>query len=407
MSDEPVFVVGVPRSGTTLLAAMLAAHSRLSCGPETHFFRWLARVEERQLCDASTWPGPAASFVQSIRHTAFIPGTERTLLEKYQIDESGIPAYLRAQDPSVPNILRSVTEQHMEAQGKRRWVEKTPEHLLHVATIRRFFPRSPIVRVIRDPRDVALSLMKVPWGVQSFLQGLLYWQRLDAASRDFLADDRLVYTLRFEDLVSCPREELQKLCRFVGEAFEERMLDTSNTGEAINSRNVPWKNKVREAPDSSRAEAWRSELTRPENQLAEALLGDHLVTLGYRVNEHFSRAAEIYPRSGLAAEYAGAMAIVASKGVRFWKAGPEEQCRTKVYLGEPGSREWLGEQKAGRVMKALPVLSDIASAAMRHRDLYWIPNRDDGQWAGYVSLLLRRCLSPYRVVLDSRGSSAS
>jgi len=400
VSNEPIFIVGIPRSGTTLLAAMLAAHSRLSCGPETHFFRWLSRTDVRRLCESQTWPEPAADFIRSIRHKAFLPGTARTLLEKYEIPEGSIPAYLQTKAPSVPSMLCSVTEQYMKAKGKARWVEKTPDHLRYLSSIREYFTDSPIIRIVRDPRDVALSLMRVPWGARSLLEGLLHWQRLDSMSREFVGTDRLAYTVRFEDLVSSPREELRKLCRFVNETFEEGMLDTSSSGTAINSRNVPWKSKVSQGADVTRVAVWRSELTRRENQLAEAVLGDRLAALGYPTDEEFSRVGEVYPRSGVAEEYAEALAILASKGVRLWKARPDEKSRAKIYLGEPSTAEWLGEQRTGRAIRVLPVLADIARATIRFNDLYWIPNREDGKWTGCASFVLRQFLSPYKVVLN-------
>ena len=71
MADAPVFVVGVARSGTTLLSAMLSAHTRLDCGPESRFFaryRHLdARARER-LLDPMTWPRPAVDFIASLRN---------------------------------------------------------------------------------------------------------------------------------------------------------------------------------------------------------------------------------------------------------------------------------------------------------------------------------------------------
>ena len=67
-SSSPIFVVGVPRSGTTLLAAMLGAHPRLVCGPETYFFQCLRDVDARALCRRSDWPKAAVDFLFSIRY---------------------------------------------------------------------------------------------------------------------------------------------------------------------------------------------------------------------------------------------------------------------------------------------------------------------------------------------------
>jgi hypothetical protein len=395
--NPPIFVVGVGRSGTTLLSAMMSAHSRLSCGPETHFFRRLAEVDARALCAAATWPGPAADFIRSITHTGFVTDARKPLTEKYRLDPGSIEKYLRGKEPTMANVLGSVTEQFMIAKGKARWIEKTPGHILYLREIRSYFPQSPIVRIVRDPRDVSLSLMKVPWGVQSFIEGILFWEQLDRQSRAFFGDDARCYTLRFEDLVTSPVETLEKLCGFLGETFEPGMLDTSATGAEINARNVPWKAKVSEAVDGRRVGAWRSEISRDENCLAEAVLGDRLLAYGYPLDHEYPRFGALHPGLDTAVKYPQALAAVAAKGVRFWKARPDERATSRIYMGEPGTREWFGDTRAGRFLKALPVFTDIARAAVAGDKLYWIPDRDVHSWNGWLSFMLRRLLARYDV----------
>ena len=106
------------------------------------------------------------------------------------------------------------------AAGKARWVEKSPIHLLYLREVRRAFPRAPIVRIVRDPRDVALSLERVPWGPDSVAGGLLLWRRFDEASRRFFATDPLTRTVSYERLVRDPALVLEELCEFLGEEVE-------------------------------------------------------------------------------------------------------------------------------------------------------------------------------------------
>ena len=406
MNREPVFIVGLPRSGTTLLAAMLAAHSRLSCGPETHFFRYLARVDATRLCAPETWPHAAVDFLGSMSYPGARPGVRATLFEKYRLDRDQVAACLAEQQPTVAGILRSVTEQYMRAKGKVRWVEKTPEHLLHTRALRTHFPTAPVLRIARDPRDVALALSRVPWGVSSFVEGLFYCDRLDKRSREFFLQDERCHTIRFEDLLSSPAETLRDVCRFVGEDFETGMLDTSTTGAEINSQDVPWKRKVSEPVDASRIGVWRSELTRQQNRLAEAIVGDQLEALGYQRVEEFGRSAELLP-SGVAEKYAGALGALAAGGMRFWKAEPGETSAARVYLGDPGDREWLGDTRSRRAINALSVLADVLKAAVSDGRLYWVPDGDYRRWTGCLSFVLKSCLAPYRVSADIVGAGTS
>ncbi len=397
MTNAPVFVVGVPRSGTTLLAAMLAANSKLSCGPETHFFRRLSRVDVEELCAREFWPDKAVRFICSITHTNFSTPERKPLLEKYEIDETSISSYLSAREPSVANILASVTCQYMLRMKKNRWVEKTPDHIAHLQSVRKHFPDSPVIRIVRDPRDVALSLKKVPWGAQGFLEALVHWKKLQDLSREFFAGDLLCYTLRFEDLIASPREQLQQLCGFLLEEFEESMLDTSTTGKQINSRNVAWKEKVSQPVDSSRVAVWRNELSRQENQLAEAVLGDELEANGYPREEHFGELGELYPTPELAARYVGALESLASSGVRFWKTHKNEKPSAQIYLGNPSNSSWLGQKKTKRALSTFLISTKILKTAVSKCRVYWVPDPSEKMPSGYFGGWLKRLLTPYKL----------
>jgi hypothetical protein len=403
MRNEPIFVVGVGRSGTTLLAAMLAAHSRLSCGSETHFFRRLSEIDPRSLCDRTTWPRPAVEFLASIRPTGIQSGRPEALLEQYQIEGREVETFLAEREPSIAAILASVTEQFMRARGKQRWVEKTPHHLMDGAAIRAAFPRSPIIRIVRDPRDVALSLMKVPWGARTFFEAILYWERIHRAGVDFFAADRLSYTLRFEDLLAAPVEQLRKTCSFIGEEFEDRMLDTSRTGAEVNGENAPWKRKAGEAVDVGRVAVWRSVLTARENRLAEAIVGDQLAAFGYPREGTFSHVAAIHPDFTLAARHADAFESVAADGVRFWKTMPGEQAAVHVFLGEPGSVAWLGKGRLERFSSAIPIVTAVMKASFGRARVYWIRDEGQGAWTGWLALVLRRLLQRHEVNVNARA----
>jgi hypothetical protein len=249
-----IFVVGVPRSGTTLLAAMLAAHSQLSCGPETHLFRYLHEDDYHRLCDPAAWPEPAIDFLFSMRHAG------SSVPENYQVSRSELRQRLSADLPSVRAVLSGLVEAHMERTGKMRWVEKTPNHIAHVFEIRKHFPESLVIKIVRDPRDVALSLLKVPWGPKTFDEGVEIWHMLETAAQPFFREDLLSCSVRYEDLVLNPRRELDLICRFIGEPFEARMLDTSRSALEVNMAGEPWKRNAASPPDSRRVFAWKDGL---------------------------------------------------------------------------------------------------------------------------------------------------
>lgn len=402
MKEDPIFIVGVPRSGTTLLAAMLAAHSRLSCGPETHFYRLLAKVNASQICRPENWPELAVDFVCSLKHSNFAGEGVKYIVDKYQLDRQAITTFLADKEPSISNTLASLTEQHMTSRGKSRWVEKTPDHIAYLESVRRNHPRSPIIQIVRDPRDVALSLTKVPWGARSFLEGLTFWRRLDAAGEEFFSSDPLSYLLRYEDLISHPREELQRLCRFLDEQFEENMLDTSSTGRQLNTMNVPWKDKASQPLDTSRIAVWHSDLTSRQNQLAEAIVGDRLLHYGYPREENFARLGQLFPANRSLLEYGDSLEELTSRGVRFWKAHESEAPTVWVYLGDPSADNWIGQKKPETILNTLSITANIIIRSQAsHNSVYWFPGERSETWTGYGAHWLKKLLTPHK--LETHG----
>src|SRR5687768_3229239 len=130
----PVFVVGLPRSGTTLLAAMLGAHSRLDCGPETHFFSHLQRARSDRILTPRTWPRRGVELITSI-----VVG-DTPVHHLFDVSTDELEAFLAARPPSVQVLLESLTAIRAARHRKARWIEKTPNHLLHVEKIRSLYP---------------------------------------------------------------------------------------------------------------------------------------------------------------------------------------------------------------------------------------------------------------------------
>jgi hypothetical protein len=398
VKKAPVFIVGVPRSGTTLLAAMLAAHPNMSCGPETHFFRWIERVDEKEICAANDWPVQATGFVNSIIRKSYTDESPRPLIEKYGLSTEQIRAYLEQQVPSVAAILSSITELHMIMSHKSRWVEKTPDHIEYLDTIRHHFPDAFIVRIVRDPRDIALSLLKVPWGVKSLLEGLTYWKRLDDTSRHFFQKDNRSHTLRFEDLIQNPETELRKLCEVIDEPFDNQMLDTSLTGKQLNSRNVPWKNKASQPVDRDRLFVWQKELSQQENLLAESFIGNLLEEYHYQRVENLPHYLSYFPSTELKPKYSHQLQSIAAQGNRFWKINPDEKADGWLFLGDPADQEWAKGTESGLISSPLSLSKNIITYKLANKKIYWIPGVNGKQWTGFSAFIIKLLLSSGRQI---------
>lgn len=288
-SDSPIFVVGAPRSGTTLLAAMLGAHPRIEAGPETLFFGALEAADLALLLDPIRWPGPATDLVCGL-HLRDVP-----VHELYGRDRDHVHASLAARAPSIQAMLESLTAEHAAAHGKARWVEKTPRHLLDVATIRRLWPDARIVRMVRDPRDVALSQSRMPFQSSSVVVNLCQIARFDRASRAFFARDTGAITTRFEDLLSEPERELRRLCAFLGETFVPAMIEGRSGGETLAAPHETWKDGSHEPLDPSRAGRWPTEMDPAVQRFAALQLREQLRAHGYPGAREPRRSIAVIP----------------------------------------------------------------------------------------------------------------
>ncbi len=379
----PIFVVGVPRSGTTLLAAMLGAHARIICGPETHFFSDLLPAVVRQIRRRSNWPAAALDYLYSIRHVG------ESIPANYGLGRDELAGELARRKPSVPSVLTAMLDLYMRRNGKQRWVEKTPDHLPCVEQIRGYYPDSPIIRIIRDPRDVVISLVRVSWGPDSLLSAIELWRRYDDASARFFARDRRCHTLHYKDLVRDPEPVLRDLCRAIDEPFDSAMLDTSRSAQLVNAAAEPWKAKAAEGIDTSRVEAWRKELSGNELRLIEAHLGDRLLAYGYPMLGLVApHAVEVHTRKQFAQHPEVAESLV-ERGARFWRL-PGERPALALFLDDPNG--WLPTTRLGRLIDTARLVATLARYRRVGIPVEWIDLAERGDIRGRCARLLSLAL---------------
>lgn len=278
LNSAPVFVVGGPRSGTTLLSAMLAAHSAFDCGPETHFLsRWsrLARSERERILDAADWPERATAYVTSLSLG------KKPIYPVYGLRREEVRAWLAVRPPSLATMLESLTAQRAFRAGAPRWVEKTPRHLEVPELITETWPEARIVRIVRDPRDAAVSLTKVPFGTPSLLTNLSVLARMNEAAADFYRESSLAMTVRYEDLVAAPERELRRICEFVGVDYEPAMLEDRSGATGVAAAHEWWKGDATGPLDRSRSGRWADEMPPAVQRYAALNLGPMLEEHGY------------------------------------------------------------------------------------------------------------------------------
>lgn len=276
LADNLFFIVGTGRSGTTLLQAMLASHSRLDIPPETKFFQRHDPIEPRFDGD----PLPADRFEAWLEDYFASPDWADLGLERREVEP-----LMRAGDRSAASLFLALMRAWRSRSGKARLGEKSPLHCKCVRRIAQVFPAARFIHVYRDPRDVVASMRTMEWTTASVRDHARNWRKiLDEHRRLCHEMPPQRYTgVRFETLIERPEEELRRLCGFLGEAFEPQMLRYHERGHSgFHERESAWKDQTRRPLSNASIGRYRSNLTPRQVALVERLAGPTMVKLGYQ-----------------------------------------------------------------------------------------------------------------------------
>ena len=273
MADPPVFVVGCGRSGTTLLRLMLDAHPDLAIPPESHFLSRfghnLGRYGTAGHVDAERL---ASDIVRTKTFQAWgVPGAEV------------MPRVHALAAPTFAGVVDAVYMAYADAHGAARWGDKTPRYVLDIPLFDRLFPGSRFVHIIRDGRDVAMSLRTVRFGPNEPMSAAAFWERRVRAGRrdgDALGTARY-HEVRYEQLVEDPERELRTICSFLELSWNPAMLDYPErvAGALPDDRRSQHRHEDR--PPTKGLRDWRTEMPAADVAAFEAVAGDLLDELGY------------------------------------------------------------------------------------------------------------------------------
>jgi len=249
-NGQYIFVVGSPRSGTTLLQSMLTAHSKLfSIEAESGLFSY------KNLFDASRF------------HFGLPRSQSLCLLNQC----SDIVEFFDAAVVAVngnPNV-------------SSRFVEKTPQHVLHLPFIFKWFPNAKVIHIVRDGRDCYCSSKihaDVPQN-KSVRMFANYWKKCVSRPIRYKGSNRL-YTIKYENLVSSPQTRLTDLMQYLDLDTEITQLDPTRFSSDARSQLTEFKKLATEINDSS-VSRWRREMTKEEADLFNKIAGETLRFYGY------------------------------------------------------------------------------------------------------------------------------
>jgi hypothetical protein len=317
-----VFIVGSPRSGTTLLQRVVDAHSQIAIASESE---WIVRYYNRRI---GLTPGGivTSDFIpRLLDHPKFhhLGLSGRDLKE---LVEAGGPA-------GYASVVSRLFDHYSRVWGKP-WVgDKTPNYVRQIPVLHRLWPRAKFLHLIRDGRDVCLSLLDwkrkaarmaelfPTWEEDPVTTAALCWERDVGQGREQgrLLGREFYYEIRYESLVTRPAGEVQGLCSFLGVPYERTMLEFHRgrtRSEPGLSPKAAW------LPITPSLRDWRSQMPCADVERFEAAAADLLDELGYprgrpslptAVREEATRLRDCFAR-GLNARARNLTAVVPEGG---------------------------------------------------------------------------------------------
>lgn len=277
-ANRPIFVVGCPRSGTTLLQLMLHSHPRIAVPPETRFVleAYSRRREFGDLQDRLNRKALAHWIVRR----------KESKFRDLGLERRAVSSEIRRGPRTLGSALGIVFRAYARRFDKPRWGDKRPAYYQNVDVLLRLFPDAQFIHLIRDGRDCVGSLKQMDWYRHDFYTAVSTWaEAVDygRANARRLGPDTF-YELRYEDLTADPDTELKALCAFLGEDFDPAMCEPHRIAEvAVPERKAHHSNTRREVT-TALSNRWQERLEPWEAGLAELVLGSRLRSHGYELD---------------------------------------------------------------------------------------------------------------------------
>jgi len=266
VETKPFFIVGYPRSGTTMVASLLSRHSKVCVPPETQFFRlFVPRFKGFKSTDQCM-----AEFVKDRRLSDLC-----ITLEELEPHRSLFDSDWRMLLPIALSI-------YSQKQGKNIVGEKTPGHIFYVRKIWQAYGDARIVGVIRDGRDCVYSNLKEEWAGNNPQKHAAEWT---IAVREIRRRRRerpeSVMLVRYEDILQDPPAALGRLCEFVGVEFEMSQLSGTESSTTVPEWERSWKGKALCRPDVTNSYKWRRSSNEELTAILSFLMRRELGKFGY------------------------------------------------------------------------------------------------------------------------------
>jgi hypothetical protein len=268
---SPIFIGGCGRSGTTLLGAILGAHSQCVCVPESPFKTDILRFWDPATAD------PRCLLEAIIKTRRF---------RLWGMDEPSVLDALPQFSGTYAEALAWLVARYAQVVGRSpssRWVDHTPVNVRHAATLAEIFPAAKFIHIVRDGRAVAASILPLDWGPNT-IDGVADWWTSSLAyglaTESWCRPGRAI-RVRYEDLVLRCGVEVRRICQFLELDYQPEMLNAG--GFKVPGYTSSQHALIGAAPQPGRVNAWERSLTARQIEIFESIAGELLRYMGYNL----------------------------------------------------------------------------------------------------------------------------
>jgi hypothetical protein len=269
----PLLILGVRRSGTTLLRVMLDRHSALAVPDESYFIPQLADRHLRHV--------DPDDFIDDLRRL--------NTLAEWDVPLEQVRARLSERMP-IGAAIGTVYAVYANERGKERWGDKTPMYMQNLRLLERLFPDALFLHLIRDGRDAAMSFLSMPKGIvtetwmhpRTAADFACQWRSEVSAARRLgrrVGRERYL-EVRYETLVADVEPVLQAVCRFARLPYEPGLADYAGN---VDVSAKPHQQSLTRPPTPGLRD-WRTQMSAEDVAAFERLAGELLRELGYETH---------------------------------------------------------------------------------------------------------------------------
>ncbi|MDB9528192.1 sulfotransferase [Oscillatoria sp. CS-180] len=284
---NPFFIVGCPRSGTTLLQVLLDSHPHVCIPPESFIFTRFSDIFQTygDLQDSKNLKMLIEDLLTDER------------IKEWKIQASPSEVLNSVPESSVQGAITALFETYARQEKKSFWGDKTPQHTFNLDEIKKVFPEAKIIHLVRDGRDVAESLNRVYLGPKSIYKIAKYWNAYISAFREFKKNhcEKDFIEIQYEDLTIDPNTQVQRIFSFLNiDATEINFQQAKNTDRKEQYHGMAIHHQAVTEP-VSRKKVGVFKTTFSERQIAifETIAGDSLEAYGYPLVS--SKTVEVGP----------------------------------------------------------------------------------------------------------------